>query len=185
MKHLTTSPPKRPRLSEWAGRWLNDRVVPWQDGTEQAKLLSELLLTALVLSALSFWLRLYQNWSGLYDSRTGVYLTGQMMPTYRWLLGPESSIFSLSVCFSFVLLAVGMALLALWNYWGFYRKSKSIYLMRRLPNRWEMPRRCLTLPLVTVLAGAVLSLLLALLFLPLYFTLPPQEAIPPDALSFF
>lgn len=185
MKHPTTSPRKHPRLSERVGRWLNDRVVPWQNGADQAKILSGLLLTALVLSALSLWLRFYQNWSGLYDHRTGAYILGRMMPPYPYLLGPDSSLFSISVCFAFVLLAMGMVLFAVWNYLGFYRKSKSIYLMRRLPNRWEVPRRCLTLPLLTVLAGVLLSLLLALLFLPLYLTLPPQEAIPPDALSFF
>lgn len=184
MKHRTTSL-KKPPLSDRAGRWLSGRVVPWQDGTELMKRLSGFLLTALLLSALILWLRLYQNWQSLYHPRTGGYLTGQMMPTYRYLLGPESSVFSLSVCFPFVLLAMGMVLLAVWNYLGFYRKSKSIYLMRRLPDRWEVPRRCLTLPLLTVLAGVLLSLLLALLFLPLYLTLPPQEAIPPDALSFF
>lgn len=185
MKHPTTSPRLHPQLSDRAGRWLNTRVVPWQNGTDQMKLLSGLLLTTLVLSALSFWLRMYLHWRGLYDPGTGVYLTGQMMPTYRYLFGPESSLFSISVCFAFVLLAMGMVLFAVWNYLGFYRKSKSIYLMRRLPDRWEVPRRCLTLPLLTVLAGVLLSLLLALLFLPLYLTLPPREAIPPDALSFF
>lgn len=46
--------------------------------------------------------------------------------------------------------------LALRYYLRHYRSGRSIYLMRRLPDRWELCRRCLTLPL----AGVVVLLLL-------------------------
>ena len=34
------------------------------------------------------------------------------------------------------------------NYMTFCRESKSIYLMRRIPDRWELPRRCAAVPLI-------------------------------------
>ena len=51
------------------------------------------------------------------------------------------------------------------NYAHHYKDTKSIYTMRRLPKRWELHRRCLTLPV----AGAVILLILSFLMLVLYF----------------
>ena len=43
------------------------------------------------------------------------------------------------------------------NYMTFYRESKSIYLMRRIPDRWELPRRCAAVPLIGLAAGMILT----------------------------
>lgn len=56
--------------------------------------------------------------------------------------------------------------------------SKSIYLMRRLPQRWEWLKRDITLPVL----GAVLCILSAqlfrLLFLGVYYWVTPAQCLP-------
>ena len=66
------------------------------------------------------------------------------------------------------------------NYAHHYKETKSIYTMRRLPERFELHRRCLSLPV----AGAVILLALSFLMLVLYFwhymAKVPQVCLTPD-----
>ena len=68
---------------------------------------------------------------------------------------------------------------AVQNYQSHYRGSRSIYIMRRLPDRWEFHRRCLILPLLEL--AAVLFLLAALTvgFYFLYRGRAPEGSLPP------
>ncbi|MCI6719931.1 MAG: hypothetical protein MR451_03855 [Clostridiales bacterium] len=94
-----------------------------------------------------------------------------VMPDFIVLLG--------GFLLGFAVLALCMAGFALYHYlYHWQGGSKSIYLMRRLPDRWELHRRCLTLPL----AGAVLCGLAALLLFCLYFILY-MTATPADCLT--
>ena len=62
---------------------------------------------------------------------------GVQMPPFSLLLGPS--------LYGFWVSALAMAPLAGY-FWALHtRLSHSVYLMRRLPNRWELARRCLTL----------------------------------------
>ena len=164
---------------------LNDLVVPWGNGEQQRNAVVGSLILAVAVSGLTFWARLQEHTSSLYDKFTGVYIPDASMPTYTWLMGPEASLLNLPVFAPFSLLATAMVFLAVWNDLGFYRETKSIYLMKRLPNRWERHRRCLALPLMTLLACVVLVPGLTWLFYQLYLHIPPAEAIPPDHLEGF
>ena len=63
-----------------------------------------------------------------------------------------------------------------WHWWG----SRSIYLMRRLPRRWEFCRRCVAGPALG-LAGTVLcALLMVTLCFLWYWFLTPAGHLPPD-----
>lgn len=64
------------------------------------------------------------------------------------------------------------------NYRSHYMDSRSIYTMRRLPNRWELHRRCWTVPILAALAGAVLMGLLAGLYYWMYLALTPDGCLP-------
>jgi len=81
--------------------------------------------------------------------------------------------------FGFVILAVCMSFFAVMHYVYHWQGSKSIYVMRRLPSRFELHRRCLALPLL----GAALSLIAAFLLLCLYYGIymlaTPDEFITP------
>ena len=70
----------------------------------------------------------------------------------------------------FALLAGWMVALALVHLLSHYQESRSIYLMRRLPDRWELWRRCLTLPLTGLTIVLILTLGLSVLYFWLYET---------------
>ncbi|MBQ3089707.1 MAG: hypothetical protein IJD21_03990 [Oscillospiraceae bacterium] len=76
--------------------------------------------------------------------------------------------------FPFLLFALGGLVLVGLNYLYHYQGSRSIYLMRRLPRRWELLRRCTTLPLAGGVLLLVWALLLALLFRPFYLAILPE-----------
>lgn len=56
--------------------------------------------------------------------------------------------------------------------------SKSIYLMRRLPQRWELLRRDITLPLLGAAISLLAALVLKLLFLGVYYWVTPTQCLP-------
>lgn len=56
--------------------------------------------------------------------------------------------------------------------------SKSIYLMRRLPQRWELVRRAITLPLLGAAICLLSALALRLLFLGVYYLITPPQCLP-------
>ncbi len=56
----------------------------------------------------------------------------------------------------FIGVALGAVALGAWMYYSHYQNSQSVYLMRRLPDKWEYHRRCLTLPLC-LLVGDVIA----------------------------
>lgn len=58
--------------------------------------------------------------------------------------------------------------------------SRSIYLMRRLPDRWELPRRCLTLPLAGVVLCLLTAAALCLLYFWFYCIVTPAGCLPPE-----
>ena len=58
--------------------------------------------------------------------------------------------------------------------------SKSIYLMKRLPNRWELWRRCLTVPFLTVIAAILFWFLMIVLYYFYYVWKTPEACLAPD-----
>lgn len=69
------------------------------------------------------------------------------------------------------------SLLMLFQVWRYYQSfsqgAMSIYTMRRLPDRWELHRRCWTQPLLSVLAEALLfAVLTGLCWLLWWFATP-------------
>ena len=65
--------------------------------------------------------------------------------------------------------------------WLFHRQeSRSDYLMRRLPQRWELARRCLAGPALLLACTLLAGLLLFALFFLWYQTATPAGHFPPD-----
>ena len=65
------------------------------------------------------------------------------------------------------------------HYFYHYQDTRSIYLMRRLPNRWELWRRCLALPLLCVVVCAVLAAAHLLIFYAIYYVSTPKQCLQP------
>ena len=61
-----------------------------------------------------------------------------------------------------------------------YRGSRSVYLMRRLPDHREFRRRCLALPLAALACFILLAAANVLLYFGLYYLVMPDANIPPN-----
>lgn len=97
-------------------------------------------------------------------------IPGAVMPDFMLIL--QGSF----VCLA--MLAACMPALALIFYLFHYHGARSIYTMRRLPNRWELWRRCLALPLFTVAACLAAAILLGLLCRGIYLWATPDICLP-------
>ncbi|MDE6924287.1 MAG: hypothetical protein K2P59_03360 [Acetatifactor sp.] len=78
----------------------------------------------------------------------------------------------------FLPLYLFLAGMMVYHYLYYYRETKSIYLMRRLPLRGVLWKSCVQIPLLGMGAGAVAMLMLFLLYYGSYLLLVPAEAIP-------
>ncbi|MBP3371679.1 MAG: hypothetical protein J6L88_04045 [Clostridia bacterium] len=77
--------------------------------------------------------------------------------------------------------AAGVCLLQIpFNYRHHYRETKSIYLMKRLPKKFELHRRCLTLPILGAGIMVLFSFVLLLLYFWYYMAKVPSQCMQPD-----
>jgi hypothetical protein len=126
------------------------------------------------LYSLSFLIRFTDALSQLYW-RNGLERTlipDAVMPDFRELLGSSLA--------GFLVIGLCMIPFALYHYAYHRQGSKSIYLMRRLPDRWELHRRCLTLPALGAVICLILALLLLLLYFAIYLLATPDACLTPD-----
>ena len=79
----------------------------------------------------------------------------------------------------FLIVSTLMIAAAVMHYLYHFHESKSIYTMWRLPNRWELHRRCLTLPAVGLAISAVAAMLFLLLFYAVYMNITPDVCLTP------
>ena len=63
-------------------------------------------------------------------------------------------------------------------YFYHYDGSKMIYLMKRLPNKWELLRRCVTLPIAGVIILFAWMNFLRLLYFAIYLIITPSQCLP-------
>ena len=61
-----------------------------------------------------------------------------------------------------------------------YRGSKSVYLIRRLPEKAPVLKRILLIPLAELLLCGIAAFLLLLMHYVIYITATPKECLPPD-----
>ena len=73
-----------------------------------------------------------------------------------------------------------MILYMFFFYMSHYTESKSIYLMKRLPQKYELYVRCMTLPLIGIIITIITGFLLLMLYYLIYMNVTPTQCIPPD-----
>lgn len=69
---------------------------------------------------------------------------------------------------------------AVQNYFGHFQGSRSIYLMRRLPQRWELARRCLGEPALCLAGSFIIYLLTGVTCFIYYWFRTPAGCLPPN-----
>lgn len=85
-----------------------------------------------------------------------------------------------SVFVGFAVTVAGMLGFAAARYAYHYRGSKAIYLMRRLPDRYDLHRRCLLVPLAGAAVGVVAGFALLVIYYRHYLASTPAEALATD-----
>lgn len=94
---------------------------------------------------------------------------GAVMADYKEVLG--------GALLGFGILALCLAAFIPLHYAYHHQGSKSIYLMRRLPDRWERHRRCWTLPLLGIAACLLAAFLLLAACYAIYMLATPEECL--------
>ncbi len=125
------------------------------------------------LFSLSFLTRFSDELERLYW-RNGMERTlrpDAVMPDFVQVLG--------GALIGFAVLALCMAAFVAVHYACHHQGSKSIYLMRRLPNRWERHRRCWTLPLLGIAACLLAAFVLLLIYYAIYMLATPEVCLTP------
>lgn len=152
-----------------------DRFVPvGTDAKTELKWCFAGLVAAFVFS-LSFLLRCAYARNELYAynwiTGTKTLREGALMPDFAELLG-----FAFA---GFAVLSIALAALAVWHYALHRQGSRSIYLMRRLPQRLEFHIRCMTLPMCGVVVCIIAVFLLLCLYYLFYLALTPEGCLTP------
>ncbi len=125
------------------------------------------------LYSISFWSR-YADLHRMLFGPKGRLLPGAFMPRFSELMMGEGLQWSM---LGYGILVIFLLALIPVNYSSFYRGSKSIYLMRRLPHRWELPKRCLTLPLLSAGGSLAIMGLVTLIYYVMYLLITPKACL--------
>lgn len=134
------------------------------------------LLVVAVIDSLRFFSAFSVDLELLYTRLTqyelmGVPMSVKMRDLY-WLLEGKFSLFGMVILFC--LITIGT------RYRYYYQDSKSVYLMRRLPDRGEWHRSCLVQPLLRVALVLVVMAVLLLIFYTVYMNQVPEECLQPN-----
>lgn len=139
---------------------------------EEIKRLGLGLAAATCIAVLIYGISLRSAYDSLFERVGGdrVLRPDAMMLPFDSLLGQSLSLFYIvALCSLFAVV---------FHHLSYYTGSKSIYLMRRLPQRWELIQRDFTLPLIGALISLLAAFLLKLLFLAAYYIVTPAQCLP-------
>ena len=145
------------------------------DPKQERKVYLFLLATAAGFSLIWF-IQFYHALGRLYewDYRIGDYILREnvMMPPFLDVLAIDLH--------GFLAIAISSVLRIVYHYSYFYRGSKSIYLMRRLPDRMELHRRCITIPMLEAVSALLIAGVLFLLYYWFYIAVTPETCLIPN-----
>ena len=137
------------------------RKINWMPpgaDTVVACLLFGVLMLVLLLDCFSFFDNLRYEYQSLYGN--GTFVAIDLWPYLSVLLNERFEAVPYILLFCIIL--------TVWNYMYFYRKTKSVYLMKRIPDKTEMYRCCLRLPILFLVITAVVCLVFLWLALSAY-----------------
>lgn len=134
-------------------------------------------LSAAFIYSLGFFINLSNEYSSLY------YYLDEKRLLRDGAIMRDFVDFAPSSMLIFIAVAISMIPLAAYHYIYHFQGSKSIYLMKRLPDKWELLRRCLAFPIITASAALILAVLLLLIYLAFYMLITPRSCLAPGQLS--
>lgn len=130
------------------------------------------ILLAVIVSGLLFANELELAVDALYEDTYPVHTQlrdGAVMPPFWEIMRGK--------CMTFPICALCMLGFVIANYSYFYSESKSIYTMRRIPNRWELHYRCWAMPMLGALSFLAVQWLFTLLCYIIYIRSIPEGVL--------
>lgn len=109
------------------------------------------------------------------------YETDKKMLIEGAIIAPFSSLFSVYFL-GFFFVACFLLGYIIYHYSYYRQDSMSIYLMKRLPDKWELHRRAITVPCIAVLATIGVALAAILFYYIIYFLATPKVCLPYEVL---
>ena len=97
------------------------------------------------------------------------------------IIAPFSSLFSVYFL-GFFFVACFLLGYIIYHYSYYRQDSMSIYLMKRLPDKWELHRRAITVPCIAVVATIGVALTAILFYYIIYFLATPKVCSPYEVL---
>ena len=150
------------------------RMPPGTPITPDAVLYA-LLIGGAFIRSLFFLAEYYNAYTNLFrETLAGerILRDGAMMPAFSEIIHGALA--------GFPFTAAVMLLFLCRNLLSFYQGSRSIYLMRRLPDVWELPRRTAVLPLCGAAASTCTAFLMYGILYAVYAGITPPACLPPD-----
>lgn len=97
-------------------------------------------------------------------------IEGMMMPEFEW--------FTENIFIFAEIMCVVTLLMTIYNYMYHYQDSMLMYLMRRLPDKWEVHRRCFALPVAGTVFMVIWTFMLYKLCYAIYILYTPSQCLP-------
>lgn len=130
------------------------------------------LTGAAACAVLIYGTSLRSAYDSLFDRFGG---TSELRPDA--VMSPFDAILGYSLLFVYIAAIVALASAVPHHISYYMGGSKSIYLMRRLPQRWEWLRRDITLPVAEAVICLLAAQSLKLLFLGIYYWVTPAQCL--------
>lgn len=152
------------------GNWMETYAPPGIDITKE-KMGWIFCMVASTCWCMNFLLRYWDYYTRLYEMSGGrkVLIANAKMPNFEYLTKDLFEVFGLVILFC--------VLTVVYHYYYHYQGSKMMYLMRRLPNRWEVHVRCFTLPVIASVISIVYMVVLRMLFYSIYLFCTPAQCL--------
>jgi len=133
-------------------------------------------LTVLICSvvySLLFFVRYLDGYGNLYSYRNGKrYLVpGRMMPEFHTLTN--------GIFYGFFIIFFILVAFIFLRYAYHYQGTKSIYTMKRLPEKNDLHIRCIVLPIAAILISIIIIFIILLLDLAFYMIFTPKQCLYP------
>lgn len=149
-----------------------DKYAPMGINIAKEVMLYIMLMTISVFNSLLFIGRYLSERGALYEWVAGKRVLNEeaKIPAFSKLIE------GCFVCFGIAI--VVMVAILFYHYIYHYQESKSIYLMRRLTNKWELHRRCMAMPIGAIVVAIVIMIILYFVYQGIYLFFTPQQCLP-------
>ena len=157
--------------------WYRRRLMPLGINLERANMLFGAGICIGIAEHLVFYGKYMMQLEEINKAIKGVTIESGLKMPYFWELAEHSY-------YGYILgILLVLFLQAYWNYKYYNKETKSVYVMKRLPDRREYARTIWGAPLIEALAAAAVMILHTVVDLCMYMIVTPEIALQPDWLS--